>query len=225
MSIAYLAQAADHEQLEWLGGGVMRILLDGNKTGGQLTMLRSAAAGGSASPVHVHAREDEIVVLLQGSGIFWAGGHRYELSEGGVAFLPRNIPHAYRFTSQTVDMLAVCTPAGTEEFFRAAGWDLHTDVVVTDVSLRAQLIGRIETARYLGRVLANVPYGKSSSLRHIVGGTAGGGFEWTAGSNHGGLVGITALELDADQLITKVTSVYDSRQLSPTRGKRSWPHP
>ena len=102
----------------------MRILLDGSKTGGQLTMLRSAAPAGSASPVHVHAREDEIVVLLQGSGIFWAGEHRDELSEGRVAFLPRNVPHAYRFTSQTVDMLAVCTPAGTEEFFRAAGWDL-----------------------------------------------------------------------------------------------------
>jgi len=76
-----------------------------------------------------------------------------------------------------------------------------------------QLIGRIETARYLGRVLAEVPYGQSSSLRHVVGGTAGGGFEWTAGPDHGhgGLVGITALELDANQLITKVTSVYDSR--------------
>jgi quercetin dioxygenase-like cupin family protein len=124
MSVPYVAAAADHEQLQWLGGGVMRILLDGSNTGGQLTMLRSAAAGGSASPVHVHASEDEIVVLLQGSGIFWAGEHRYELSEGGVAFLPRNLPHAYRFTSETVDMLAICTPAGTEEFFRAAGWDL-----------------------------------------------------------------------------------------------------
>ena len=26
MSIPYIAQAGDHEQLEWLGGGVMRIL-------------------------------------------------------------------------------------------------------------------------------------------------------------------------------------------------------
>ena len=74
---------------------------------------------------------------------------------------------------------------------------LHTDVVLTDMSLRAQLIGRIETARYLGRVLASVPCGQSSSLRHVVGGTASGGFEWTAGPDHGGLVGITALELDA----------------------------
>jgi quercetin dioxygenase-like cupin family protein len=124
MSVPYLAQAAEHEQLQWLGGGVMRIMLDGEKTGGQLAMLRSDAAGGSASPVHVHAREDEIVVLLQGSGLFWAGDQRWELSEGGVAFLPRNVPHAYRFTSPTVDMLAVCAPAGTEDFFRAAGWDL-----------------------------------------------------------------------------------------------------
>ncbi|HEY1919176.1 MAG TPA: cupin domain-containing protein [Streptosporangiaceae bacterium] len=124
MSVPYLAQAADHEQLRRLGGGIMRIMLDGEKTDGQLTMLRSAAQGGSASPVHVHADEDEIVVLLRGSGIFWAGEQRYELAEGGVAFLPRNIPHAYRFTSDTVDMPAICTPAGTEEFFRAAGWDL-----------------------------------------------------------------------------------------------------
>jgi quercetin dioxygenase-like cupin family protein len=124
MSVPYLAQASDHEQLQWLGDGIMQILLDGNKTDGRLTIVRSAAAGGSASPVHVHDNEDEIVVLLRGSGIFWAGEQRYELSEGGVAFLPRNIPHAYRFTSPTVDMLAVCTPAGVENFFRAAGWDL-----------------------------------------------------------------------------------------------------
>lgn len=124
MSVPYLAQAAEHEQLQWLGDGVMRIMLDGQKTDGQLTMVRSAARDGSASPVHVHASEDEIVVLLYGSGIFWAGDQRWELSEGGVAFLPRNVPHAYRFTSATVDMLAVCTPAGTENFFRAAGWDL-----------------------------------------------------------------------------------------------------
>jgi hypothetical protein len=32
-----------------------------------------------------------------------------------------------------------------------------------------------------------------------------------------GLAGITALELDAGKLITKITSVYDSRQLAPAR--------
>jgi quercetin dioxygenase-like cupin family protein len=125
MSVPYLAQAADHEQLQWLGGGIVRILLDSKKTGGQLTLMRSDAQGGAAAPVHVHDVEDEIVVLLQGSGIFWVGDQRWELSEGGVAFLPRKVPHAYLFTSPAVDMLAVITPPGTQEdFMRAAGWDL-----------------------------------------------------------------------------------------------------
>ena len=112
-----------------------------------------------------------------------------------------------------------CPAAGLRRRRRlgCGGLAAHRLFVPTDMSLRAQLIGRIETARYLGRVLASVPCGQSSSLRHVVGGTASGGFEWTAGPDHGGLVGITALELDACQLITKVTSVYDSRQLSPAR--------
>lgn len=121
MTLPYLAQAADHEQLEWLGGGIMQILLDARHTEGRLTMFRSAAPEGSAAPVHVHADEDEIIVLLSGSGIVWAGDQRYELSEGGVAFLPRRVPHTYRITSPTADMLAVSTPAGMEGFFRTAG--------------------------------------------------------------------------------------------------------
>jgi quercetin dioxygenase-like cupin family protein len=108
-------------RLEWRGGGIISILLDAQKTGGQLTMLRSALPAGAASAVHVHADEEEVVLLIRGSGVFWAGQHRYELSDGGVAYLPRKLPHAYLFTSETVDMLGLCIPAGGEEFFRAAG--------------------------------------------------------------------------------------------------------
>jgi ketosteroid isomerase-like protein len=95
----------------------------------------------------------------------------------------------------------------------SAGDLMHADVVLEDMSLRAQLIGRIEATAYLGRVLEDVPYGRSSRLRHIVGGRDGGGFEWTAGRSADALVGITALELDTEGLITRITSVYDSRQL------------
>ena len=94
---------------------------------------------------------------------------------------------------------------------------LHTDVVLEDMSPRTQVTGRIEATAYLGRVLEDVPYGRSSRLRHIVGGSNGGGFEWTAGPSADALVGITALELDTEGLITRVTSVYDSRQLKSDR--------
>jgi hypothetical protein len=96
----------------------------------------------------------------------------------------------------------------------AAAAAMHTDVVLVDMALRTQVIGQIETTRYLERVLRRAPYGRDSTLRHIVGGRRGGGFEWSAAADR--LPGITALELDPAGLITSITSVYDSRQLDPS---------
>jgi quercetin dioxygenase-like cupin family protein len=124
MSLVYIAQDADHQKIEWLHGGVMKILLDSEKTDGQLMMVRTRGAGGGGAPVHVHEHEDEVFLMLEGSGIFWAGDQRYEVSAGGVAFLPRGLPHTYRMTSDYIDVITLCTPAGLERFFRAAGWDL-----------------------------------------------------------------------------------------------------
>jgi hypothetical protein len=80
--------------------------------------------GGAASPVHVHSRDDETILLNDGTGLFWAGDKRWEAGPGDTVFLPRDVPHTYLFTSDTVDMVTVCTPGGMEDFFRAAGWDL-----------------------------------------------------------------------------------------------------
>lgn len=123
MSLAYIAQGNEHQELEWLGGGQMSILLDGEATSGQVTVVRSRLSARSASPLHRHQKEDEMFVLLQGSGIFWVGDERHEVGEGGSLFLPRDIAHAYRFVTD-VDLLTICTPSGIEGFFRGAGRDL-----------------------------------------------------------------------------------------------------
>jgi len=56
----------------------------------------------------------------------WCGDEETELSEGGIIYLPGNIPHAYRITSPRADMLMICTPGGIEGFFRRAGRDRAT---------------------------------------------------------------------------------------------------
>ena len=136
---------------------------------------------------------------------------------------PSDLKDAQVLTAAAPELVKAAT--ALQEAFAAADASaaaaaMHTDVVLVDMALRTQVIGRTETTRYLERVLGRVPYGHASTLRHIVGGREGGGFEWTAGPDTDGLVGITALELDADGLITKITSVYDSRQIDPA-GKRA----
>lgn len=121
MSLAYIALAADHERIEWIGGHELQILLAGDRTAGQVTVVRSSLGAGSASPLHLHHEEDEMFVVLKGHGTFWVGDHRHEVGEGGAVFLPRDVPHAYRFDAPEVDLLTICTPSGIEGFFRGAG--------------------------------------------------------------------------------------------------------
>ena len=75
----YLADAADHQQLAWLGGSTVTVLLDGATTGGGLTALSSELSAGDVSPLHVHSREDEVFVLLSGSAVVWVGDARHEV--------------------------------------------------------------------------------------------------------------------------------------------------
>ena len=124
MSMAYLAQREQQQKLEWIDGGVFSVLLDSAATDGQLTVGRFNVDKGEAPPYHLHTREDEIFLLLKGTALVWSDDPEMELSEGGIVYLPKNVPHGYRITSQTADLLMICTPAGIEGMFRHAGRDM-----------------------------------------------------------------------------------------------------
>jgi len=126
MSMLYLAQPEQQQKLEWLDGGTLAMLLDGKATDGQLMMGRFDVAKGEAPPYHKHTREDEVFMLIKGTALVWCDDQEYELAEGGVVFLPKQIPHAYRITSAKADLLMINTPAGIEDMFRAAGRDKST---------------------------------------------------------------------------------------------------
>ncbi|KAB8196332.1 cupin domain-containing protein [Nonomuraea phyllanthi] len=126
MSIPYLAQPEQQQKLEWLGGSTFSVLLDSAATGGRLTVGRFDAPRGQAPPFHLHTREDEVFMLIQGTALVWAGDQEYELSEGGIVYLPRNVPHGYRITSERADLLLIATPGGLEGMFRHAGRDMST---------------------------------------------------------------------------------------------------
>jgi uncharacterized cupin superfamily protein len=81
---------------------------------------------GEAPPYHKHTREDEVFMLIKGTALVWYEDQELELSEGGIVFLPKDIPHAYRITSKKADLLMINTPAGIEGMFRYAGRDRAT---------------------------------------------------------------------------------------------------
>jgi len=124
--MAYLANPAQQQQLEWLEGSTLAILLDGAATNGQLMIGRFDVSEGEAPPYHQHTHEDEVFMLIKGTALVWSGDEQSELSEGGIVFLPKNVPHAYRITSEKADLLVINTPAGIEGMFRETGRDRAT---------------------------------------------------------------------------------------------------
>lgn len=90
-----------------------------------------------------------------------------------------------------------------------------SDAVYEDMTLRAQVLGRLAIERYLGRALARLPAGAGSSLVHVVGGDMGGGYEWLAAPTYRASVrrGISAITLDQDGKITRLTTVWDGAMI------------
>ena len=88
------------------------------------------------------------------------------------------------------------------------------DAVYEDMALHSQLLGRLAIRRYLARALGKAPYGPGAALAHVVGSDLGGGYEWRAGPSFPMKRGDTALALDAQGRITRLTVVYDSSLLS-----------
>ena len=120
----YVRQAGEHQRLAYTSGAELAVILDATITGGQLTVFDNHGPRGSGSPVHVHTHDDEAFLLLDGAMTVWVGEERHRLQPGGIAFLPRNIPHAVRCDLAS-RMLVLSTPGGFQEIvFRTAGRDL-----------------------------------------------------------------------------------------------------
>jgi len=87
-------------------------------TGGAYYLFEFAFAPESGNGLHMHTYEDEVVYVLEGAIQIRLGNERLESVAGGVAHLPKNIPHAlYNPLNAPSTYLAMAIPGGMENFF------------------------------------------------------------------------------------------------------------
>ena len=68
--------------------------------------------------LHTHLREDEVWYVLAGDYRFKVGEVMFRVSEGGMAFGPRGVPHGFQNIGDTPGrLLVIATPSGVERFF------------------------------------------------------------------------------------------------------------
>lgn len=71
------------------------------------------------TPAHVHEREDELFISLEGDHIIEVDGDEHRIGPGESVFAPRGVPHSQRrVVPGEGRLLLVVTPGGLEGFFR-----------------------------------------------------------------------------------------------------------
>ena len=99
-------------------GSRVRVLLGGEQTGGAFTLVEDVTPPGGGPPPHIHSREDEGFVVLEGEIEILAGGRWVRVPPGTGAFAPRGAPHTYRNVGSTPSrMVVTIAPSGFENFF------------------------------------------------------------------------------------------------------------
>jgi len=72
----------------------------------------------SGNRLHKHQYEDEVIYVLEGAIEIRLGDQKLQAATGGVAHLPKQIPHAlYNPLKMTSRYLAMAIPGGMENFF------------------------------------------------------------------------------------------------------------
>jgi mannose-6-phosphate isomerase-like protein (cupin superfamily) len=117
MASGYGLGADEGERRSWMGEPTV-LKATGNETGGRYAIAEIVSTPEGFVPLHVHHREDEAFVVLDGEVAFTIADRTFVTGPGGFAFGPRDVPHRYEVRTPSARMLMIFSPAGFEGFIR-----------------------------------------------------------------------------------------------------------
>lgn len=128
------------------GGGLYRIVATAEETGNTHFAFEATEPPGGGPPLHIHTREDEFFLVLEGEITFFIDGIVTRVGAGGSAFVPRGVAHCFKNCSDRVArVLVLFTPGDIEGFFEyGAAPDGHApsdEVLIERINLLAPAFG------------------------------------------------------------------------------------
>ncbi|HEY4100351.1 MAG TPA: cupin domain-containing protein [Gemmatimonadales bacterium] len=94
----------------------------GDDTNGAFDYFIVEVAPHGGPPLHVHHRQEETIHVLTGKFKVRIGESTYSLDEGGFAYLPAGVPHAFlNLTAEPAEIIVVYTPGGGHRFYEDLG--------------------------------------------------------------------------------------------------------
>jgi quercetin dioxygenase-like cupin family protein len=98
-------------------GTVFNVIKSGAETNNNMFIADVEGIPGSEPPRHVHTREDEIVIIKEGTITYFVGDDIISAVPGDTVVLPKNVPHNFVITSEKMKVTLVTTSGSFGEFF------------------------------------------------------------------------------------------------------------
>ncbi|MFN8448268.1 MAG: cupin domain-containing protein [Anaerolineae bacterium] len=94
----------------------------GEDTNGAFDYFIVGVAPHGGPPLHVHHLQEETIHVLKGRFKIRIGDEIFYLEEGGFAYLPSKVPHAFlNLTDEPAEVIVVYTPGGGNKFYEEFG--------------------------------------------------------------------------------------------------------
>ena len=84
------------ESLRLFEGLAVKVLLTGSETGGLQAVFEDIVEPGVGPGRHIHHKQDETFLFLEGTFDVEIDGQVYKMSVGDTAFVPKGIVHAWK---------------------------------------------------------------------------------------------------------------------------------
>jgi mannose-6-phosphate isomerase-like protein (cupin superfamily) len=113
-----VATRSGEGEARWWFACLAEIKVTAEQTNGLLSILEITEGPNQQAPLHVHHREDETFVVLEGDLTFTASGRTVPAGAGAVLYVPKGTVHSFANVGTTpARMLFLYTPAGMDEMF------------------------------------------------------------------------------------------------------------
>jgi mannose-6-phosphate isomerase-like protein (cupin superfamily) len=98
------------------GGGLYRILVTPAETGNTHFAFEAIEPPGGGPPLHIHTREDEFFLVLEGEITFYIDGRVIRAGAGQSAFVPKGAAHCFKNGSTSWRPHSACRSSGLPRF-------------------------------------------------------------------------------------------------------------
>lgn len=132
-------------------GDVYCFLASGEETDGKYATFEAIVPPGSGPPPHIHSREEESFLVLEGEMTFQPGDERFTAGEGTFLNMPVGSLHGFRNESdRNARLLISLAPAGLEKMFFEVGTPLAHDADTAPPPSQSEIERLLEAAPRYG---------------------------------------------------------------------------